>query len=116
MLAAYEDKSAYALCVFSFSRGPEHEPITFEGRTEVSYIGTYRTIMLFLTTIVTQGKIVPARGPTNFGWDPVFEPAGYDKTYAELDKEVKNSISHRYRSLAKLKEYLLQNTHLLEKH
>jgi inosine triphosphate pyrophosphatase len=45
----------------------------------------------------------------------VFEPSGFDKTYAELDKDVKNSISHRYRSLAKLKEYLLQNTHLLEK-
>ena len=34
--------------------------------------------------------------PADFGWDPVFEPEGFDKTYAELDKEVKNSISHRY--------------------
>ncbi|MFS7988926.1 putative nucleotide diphosphatase [Helianthus anomalus] len=29
-----------------------------------------------------QGKIVPARGPPDFGWDPVFEPEGYDQTYS----------------------------------
>ena len=32
----------------------------------------------------TPGKIVPARGPKNFGWDPVFEFEG--QTYAEMDK------------------------------
>jgi inosine triphosphate pyrophosphatase len=35
LLAAYEDKSAYALCTFSFTWGPDQEPLTFEGRTEV---------------------------------------------------------------------------------
>ncbi len=44
----------------------------------------------------TPGRIVPARGPTDFGWDPVFEPDGFDQTYAELDKNVKNTISHRW--------------------
>ncbi|MFS7988924.1 putative nucleotide diphosphatase [Helianthus anomalus] len=29
-----------------------------------------------------QGKIVSARGPPDFGWDPVFEPEGYDQTYS----------------------------------
>ena len=43
-----------------------------------------------------QGKIVPARGPTDFGWDPVFQPDGFEQTYAEMDKAVKNTISHRY--------------------
>lgn len=58
----------------------------------------------------TPGTIVPARGPPNFGWDPIFQPDGFDQTYAELDKEVKNTISHRYRALAKLRDFLLTTT------
>ena len=43
-----------------------------------------------------------ARGPTTFGWDPVFEPdEGSGKTYAEMQKKDKNKISHRYRALKK---------------
>jgi len=86
LLASYDDKSAYALCVFAFSAGPGCVPLTFEGSTP--------------------GAIVPARGPTDFGWDPVFQPDGYDTTYAEMDKAEKNKISHRYRSLSKLQAYL----------
>lgn len=36
LLAAYEDKSAKAVCTFAFSKGPEHEPILFQGITNVS--------------------------------------------------------------------------------
>ena len=43
----------------------------------------------------TEGRIVPARGSGNFGWDAVFQPDGFDTTYAEMDKAVKNTISHR---------------------
>ena len=35
LLAAYEDKSAQAVATFGFSRGPGHEPILFQGRTDV---------------------------------------------------------------------------------
>ena len=56
-----------------------------------------------------QGSIVPARGPPDFGWDPVFQPDGFKETYAEMDKAVKNTISHRYRSLMELQAYLVQN-------
>ena len=35
LLKAYEDKSAYAMCVFSLALGPEEEPITFVGKTPV---------------------------------------------------------------------------------
>ncbi|KAI3636540.1 hypothetical protein MIR68_005424 [Amoeboaphelidium protococcarum] len=57
---------------------------------------------------ITKGKIVQARGPTNFGWDPIFEPEeGNGKTYAEMDKADKNQISHRSRAFNKLREYLL---------
>ena len=38
---------------------------------------------------------MPARGQGNFGWDAVFLPDGFDTTYAEMDKQVKNTISHR---------------------
>jgi inosine triphosphate pyrophosphatase len=90
MLAGYEDKTAYAQCIFAYVDGPGGEPKVFTGTTD--------------------GKIVPARGPTDFGWDPVFEPTGYDKTYAEMDKAVKNSISHRYRALDKFREFILGET------
>ena len=36
----------------------------------------------------------------------VFQPDGYEQTYAEMEKAEKNKISHRYRSLAALQEYL----------
>ncbi|KAL1851429.1 nucleoside triphosphate pyrophosphohydrolase ham1 [Diaporthe australafricana] len=86
LLAAYEDKGAKAVCTFGFSQGPGHEPILFQG--------------------VTQGKIVPARGPANFGWDPIFEYEG--QTYAEMDKSEKNKISHRGRALEKLQAWFVQ--------
>lgn len=53
-----------------------------------------------------KGDIVPARGPNNFGWDPVFQPKGWNKTYAEMTKDEKNSLSHRYKALDKLRTWL----------
>jgi inosine triphosphate pyrophosphatase len=45
-------------------------------------------------------------GPNKFGWDPVFQPDGFDKTFAEMDGEEKNSISHRRRAIEKLIAHL----------
>lgn len=53
-----------------------------------------------------KGKIVEPRGETRFGWDPIFQPDGYEKTYAEMTIEEKNEMSHRRMALNKLKEYL----------
>ncbi|POS69652.1 inosine triphosphate pyrophosphatase [Diaporthe helianthi] len=88
LLAAYDDKGAKAVCTFGFSQGPGHEPMLFQG--------------------VTQGRIVPARGPANFGWDPIFEYEG--QTYAEMDKAAKNKISHRGRALEKLQAWFAEQT------
>ena len=41
------------------------------------------------------------RGTNGFGYDPLFVPDGYTETFAELDPEVKNRISHRARALQK---------------
>ncbi|KAK9739214.1 Ham1 family [Popillia japonica] len=57
----------------------------------------------------TEGEIVSPRGPMDFGWDPCFQPKGYDKTYAELPKSEKNQISHRYKALKQLQDYLIAN-------
>lgn len=46
------------------------------------------------------------RGDKGFGYDPVFRPEGYDKTFAELDAEVKNSISHRGKAIQKFYNWL----------
>lgn len=37
------------------------------------------------------------------------QPEGFNETYAEMDKAIKNTISHRFRSLEKLREYLVNN-------
>ena len=46
--------------------------------------------------------IKESRGSNGFGYDPVFIPDGYDKTFAELEPEIKNSISHRTRAFLNL--------------
>lgn len=54
-----------------------------------------------------EGSIIKEkRGAEGFGYDPIFMPEGYDKTFAELG-HVKNQISHRARAVKKLADYLL---------
>ncbi|KAJ3015578.1 nucleoside triphosphate pyrophosphohydrolase ham1 [Thoreauomyces humboldtii] len=85
MLVGFDDKSADAVCTFAYCE-PGKEAVLFEGRIK--------------------GSIVQPRGPTNFGWDPIFLPDGYDTTFAEMDKDVKNGISHRFLALQKVLAFL----------
>lgn len=75
-IKSVQDKSAYAQTVFGLCAGPGQPVHTFDGRTA--------------------GVIVPARGPLDFGWDPVFEPSegAGGKTYAEMEKDEVSRDSH----------------------
>ncbi|MEF3245262.1 MAG: RdgB/HAM1 family non-canonical purine NTP pyrophosphatase [Caldisericaceae bacterium] len=48
-------------------------------------------------------------GNSGFGYDPIFKPNGFDKSFSELGYEVKNKISHRVKALLKVKEYIKEN-------
>jgi inosine triphosphate pyrophosphatase len=87
LLMAYEDKSAYAQCIFAFKNGKGDPIHLFTGKIN--------------------GTIVSARGPNKFGWDPIFMPSGYTETFAEMESELKNTISHRYKALQLLKKFLI---------
>lgn len=56
---------------------------------------------------VVEGEIMqkPA-GNEGFGYDPVFRPAGYDITFAQMDLSMKNRISHRAQAVGRLVEFL----------
>lgn len=56
--------------------------------------------------IVNGNIIEERRGHDGFGYDPVFIPDGYDKTFSEMPLDLKNTISHRGRATRKLIEYL----------
>ena len=54
----------------------------------------------------TDGEIVEPRGDNGFGWDPIFQPTGWNKTFAEMTQEEKNEISMRRIAFQKLSGYL----------
>lgn len=45
-------------------------------------------------------------GEGGFGYDPLFVPEGYDRSFAQLPMEVKNPMSHRARALAQVVEWM----------
>ena len=58
---------------------------------------------------IVEGEIIrERRGGEGFGYDPIFQPSGYNQTFAELGMDIKNHISHRARATAKLAEFLLK--------
>jgi len=75
----------------------------------------FRTVITLITNGeeklfegVVEGKIArEKRGYGGFGYDPLFVPDGYDKTFAEMNPDEKNRISHRGRAVEKLVHYLI---------
>lgn len=84
LLDGFDDKTAKAMAVVAYCE-PGKEPAVFEG--------------------VVNGKIVMPRGK-RFVWDPIFQPDGFDQTYAEMPQEQKNKISHRKKAMDKFVKYL----------
>lgn len=94
MLDHYEDKGATAVCTFSMKLSTDSPVLSFEGKVE--------------------GTIVEPRGPENFGWDAIFQPTGYEQTFAEMSAETKNTISHRKKALDQLLLFLQEHKDLLQ--
>lgn len=58
---------------------------------------------------IIKGDIIHQKKGTNgFGYDPIFKPTGYDKTFGELPEEIKNSLSHRAIATKKLVAFLVK--------
>lgn len=56
---------------------------------------------------IVNGEIIKEKkGDAGFGYDPIFQPEGFNETFAELGNDIKNKISHRARAVAALCEYL----------
>ncbi|MFY0594094.1 RdgB/HAM1 family non-canonical purine NTP pyrophosphatase [Roseivirga sp.] len=74
----------------------------------------FRAVVTFIDTNghhqfegIIEGQIAPEMtGEDGFGYDPIFLPEGYNKTFAQLSAEVKNTMSHRKRSVEKLAQFL----------
>ncbi|NNE42288.1 MAG: RdgB/HAM1 family non-canonical purine NTP pyrophosphatase [Marinicaulis sp.] len=76
------DAAAYFCCVLCIA-WPDRHAEFFEGRVDGSLV-------------------FPPRGEKGFGYDPIFVPDGYDKTFAEFDPADKQKISHRANAFRKL--------------
>ena len=55
--------------------------------------------------VITRNK----SGLEGFGYDPIFQPEGYQETFAQLGMDIKNTISHRARAVTKLADFLLNS-------
>lgn len=65
---------------------------------------------LLIVQETVQGKIITEpKGSGGFGYDPIFQSLGNDKTFAQLSEDNKNEISHRGRALRRFQELLLQS-------
>jgi non-canonical purine NTP pyrophosphatase (RdgB/HAM1 family) len=85
MLQSFDDRRARAICCLAVHDGKKIQIV----RGEVE------------GTIANE-----IRGANGFGWDVLFIPEGYEKTYAEMNSAEKNTISHRKKALEKLKALL----------
>lgn len=85
MLMGWENKNASAACRIGFCESPSSVPIIFKG--------------------IVKGSIVEPRGSTGFGFDYCFQPEGLSLTFAQMEMESKNKLSHRYLAVQAMKVF-----------
>ena len=82
----HEQRSARFRCVIAVAR---------HGKVLATFAGA------------VEGKIIDeARGDGGFGYDPIFQPNGFDETFGELTDDIKNRISHRAKAAKQLTTFL----------
>ncbi len=87
--AKSKERDAHFVCVMALSC-PDKKVKVFEGRID--------------------GRITEEpMGDKGFGYDPIFVPNGYDKSFAQLDAEIKNSMSHRKKALEKVVNFIKES-------
>ena len=97
-----KDSMKNMLLLLENMNGKENRNARF--RTIIAYIDENEEEHIFEGEI--RGTIIENMEGTNgFGYDPIFVPEGYDKTFAQLSSEIKNTISHRARAMEKFLSY-----------
>ena len=95
------DSEANIQKVLANLQGVENRKARF--RTVIAFIykdkKTGNKVTKLLEGIVKGSIITEKRGEAGFGYDAIFVPEGYDKTFGELGMDIKNSISHRARAV-----------------
>lgn len=98
-----KDSRLNMLLLLKNMTGKENRNARF--RTIIAYIDENAQEHIFEGEI--RGKIIEnMAGENGFGYDPIFVPEGYDKTFAQLSSEIKNTISHRARAMEKFLSYI----------
>ncbi|MEK6825542.1 MAG: non-canonical purine NTP pyrophosphatase [Nanoarchaeota archaeon] len=77
-----------------------------EAKTYIGYAKNSQEISFYEGSV--RGTIVQPKTKTAFGWDPIFQPNGYTKSFAELSQEEKNKISMRRIAFDKLSKALIK--------
>lgn len=79
-----------------------------QAKTIIGYAKNSKEIYFFEGDL--DGEITKPTRETGFGWDPIFKPAEFSKTFAEMTKAEKNEISMRRKALNELKKFLEKET------
>jgi inosine triphosphate pyrophosphatase len=86
----------------------KHENRAAVARVTIGYRDPNENTHYFVGEL--EGDIVPPRGSEQWGWNPIFQPRGYDRTFAEMTVAEKNKISMRGIATRKLKAHLEAHT------